>query len=99
MVTKVGPLGKVFAVSGDDPVGVYGEVYGGRYLIFGAFIGIGAKTEPMQGTERKNLYIQESQMFQMTRNCYFFPFIKILVLYILVLVFPKRLEMGNKKEK
>ena len=55
IVIKVGPLGKVFAVSGDDPVGVYGEIYGGRYLVFGAFIGIDAKTEAMQGTDRRAL--------------------------------------------
>ena len=53
LVVKVGPLGKVFAVNGADPVGVYGDVYGGRYLIFGAFIGMDAKTEPMQGTPRR----------------------------------------------
>ena len=53
LVVKVGPLGKVFAVNGSDPVGVYGDVYGGRYLIFGAFIGMDAKTEPMQGTPRR----------------------------------------------
>ncbi|MDP6355953.1 MAG: hypothetical protein QF473_12660 [Planctomycetota bacterium] len=35
MVVKLGPLGKVFAVSDVDPVGVYGEVHGGRYVIFG----------------------------------------------------------------
>ncbi|MBI2190656.1 MAG: HEAT repeat domain-containing protein [Planctomycetes bacterium] len=55
LVVKVGPLGKVFAVSGADPVGVYGDVHGGRYLIFGAFIGMDAKTEPMQGTSRQAL--------------------------------------------
>ena len=55
LVVKVGPAGKVFAVSSGDPVGVYGEVYGGRYLVFGAFIGIDAKTEPMQGTGRQVL--------------------------------------------
>ena len=55
LVVKLGPAGKVFAVSSEDPVGVYGEVYGGRYLIFGAFIGIDAKTEPMQGTGRRAL--------------------------------------------
>ncbi|NLE68294.1 MAG: hypothetical protein GX608_12815 [Lentisphaerae bacterium] len=55
LVVKVGPLGKVFAVSGDDPVAVYGEVYGGRYLIFGAFIGMDAVSNAMQGTERRVL--------------------------------------------
>ena len=55
LVVKVGPLGKVFAVTGEDPVGVYGDVYGGRYLIFGGFIGMDAKTEPMQGTSRRVL--------------------------------------------
>jgi HEAT repeat protein len=55
LVVKIGPLGKVFAASGEDPVGVYGEVYGGRYLIFGGFIGMDAKTEPMQGTSRQAL--------------------------------------------
>ncbi|MDP6114746.1 MAG: HEAT repeat domain-containing protein [Planctomycetota bacterium] len=55
MVVKLGPLGKVFAVSDVDPVGVYGEVHGGRYVIFGAFIGIEAKTKLMQGTPRRAL--------------------------------------------
>ena len=55
MVVKVGPLGKVFAVNGDDPVGVYGEPYGGRCLIFGAFIGSDAKSNAMEGTERRVL--------------------------------------------
>ena len=55
LVVKVGPLGKVFATSGEDPVGVYGDVHGGRYLIFGGFIGMDAKTEPMQGTPRQAL--------------------------------------------
>jgi len=52
---KVGPQGKVFAVSGADPVGVYGEIYGGRYLVFGAFLGIDAGTNAMQGTPRQVL--------------------------------------------
>jgi len=55
IVIKVGPLGKVFAVNGTDPVGVYGEVNGGRYLVFGAFLGIDAGTNVMQGTERQVL--------------------------------------------
>ncbi len=55
LAVKVGPLGKVFAVNGTDPVGVYGEVNGGRYLVFGAFIGIDAGTNAMQGTERQVL--------------------------------------------
>lgn len=55
LVVQPGPLGKVFAVSSDDPVGVYGEVNGGRYLVFGAFIGMDVKTEPMQGTARQAL--------------------------------------------
>jgi len=55
LVVKVGPLGKVFAVNGTDPVGVYGDVYGGRYLVFGAFLGIDAGTNVMQGTERQIL--------------------------------------------
>lgn len=33
---KAGPAGRVFAVSDKDPVGVYGEAYGGRYVLFGA---------------------------------------------------------------
>ena len=53
VVIKVGPLGKVFAVSDSDPVGVYGEVYGGRYVTFGGYIGCEAKTESMQGTARR----------------------------------------------
>jgi len=55
LVVKVGPVGRVFAVNGTDPVGVYGEVNGGRYLVFGAFIGIDAGTNVMQGTERQVL--------------------------------------------
>ncbi|MDD5679167.1 MAG: hypothetical protein PHW60_14430, partial [Kiritimatiellae bacterium] len=55
LVVKVGPLGKVFAVSGKDPVGVYGDVYGGRYLVFGAFLGMDAKSNAMQGTARQVL--------------------------------------------
>ncbi|NLE66066.1 MAG: hypothetical protein GX608_01430 [Lentisphaerae bacterium] len=55
LVVKVGPLGRVFAVNGEDPVGVYGEVFGGRYLVFGAFLGMDAKTEPMTGTPRNVL--------------------------------------------
>ncbi|NLB54428.1 MAG: hypothetical protein GX811_01440, partial [Lentisphaerae bacterium] len=51
LVVDVGPKGKVFAVNGDDPVGVFGEVYGGRYVVFGAFIGMDAKTEPMPETD------------------------------------------------
>ena len=52
VVIKVGPQGKVFAVSGSDPVGVCGEVHGGRYLLFGAFIGGDTKTNLMTGTSR-----------------------------------------------
>ncbi|MDD5679415.1 MAG: hypothetical protein PHW60_15715, partial [Kiritimatiellae bacterium] len=52
---KVGPLGKVFAVNGEDAIGVYGEIYGGRYLVFGAFIGADATNAPMQGTARSVL--------------------------------------------
>jgi HEAT repeat protein len=55
LVVKVGPLGKVFAVNGDDAVGVYGEAYGGRYLVFGAFLGMDAKTNGMEGTARQVL--------------------------------------------
>ena len=55
LVVKVGPLGKVFATSGGDPVGVYGEIYGGRCLVFGVFLGMDAKTEPMTGTPRNVL--------------------------------------------
>ncbi|NLB54901.1 MAG: HEAT repeat domain-containing protein, partial [Lentisphaerae bacterium] len=51
LVVDVGPKGEVFAVNGDDPVGVFGEVYGGRYVVFGAFIGMDAKTEPMPKTD------------------------------------------------
>ena len=55
VAVKVGPLGKVFAVSDVDPVGVYAEVYGGRYVVFGGYIGCEARTEPMQGTPRRVL--------------------------------------------
>ena len=54
MLAKVGPDGKVFLVdSGGEPVGVYGPVDGGRYIILGAFIGLDAKTEPMKGQDKK----------------------------------------------
>ena len=52
VVIKVGSQGKVFAVSDSDPVGVCGEVHGGRYLLFGAFIGGDTKTNLMTGTSR-----------------------------------------------
>jgi len=52
---KVGPLGTVFAVSDVNPVGVYAEIYGGRYVAFGGYIGCEARTEPMQGTARRVL--------------------------------------------
>ncbi len=55
MTIKLGPAGKVFAVNGDDPVGVYGEVYGGRYLLFGSFIGAEAGTNAMTGASRRLL--------------------------------------------
>ena len=55
LVVKLGPLGKVFAVNGDDPVGVYGEVYGGRCVVFGAFLGLDAVSNAMAGTERNVL--------------------------------------------
>ncbi len=32
---NAGPAGKVFAASGENPVGVYGAAYGGRYILFG----------------------------------------------------------------
>jgi len=32
---KAGPVGTGFAASGEDLVGVYGPVYGGRYILFG----------------------------------------------------------------
>jgi len=55
LVVKLGPLGKVFAINGTDPVGVYGEVYGGRYLVFGAFLGMDAGSNVMQGVQRNLL--------------------------------------------
>ncbi len=55
LVIKPGPLGKIFAVNGDDPVGVYGEVYGGRCVVFGAFLGLDAVSNAMTGTERNVL--------------------------------------------
>ncbi|NLE66461.1 MAG: HEAT repeat domain-containing protein, partial [Lentisphaerae bacterium] len=53
LVIKPGPAGKVFAASGGDPVGVYGEIHGGRYLLLGAFIGSDAKSNGMEGTSRQ----------------------------------------------
>ncbi len=55
LVAKVGSDGRVFAVSGDDPVGVYGETYGGRHVLFGAYIGLNATEEPMTGVNRNVL--------------------------------------------
>ncbi|MDD5678664.1 MAG: HEAT repeat domain-containing protein [Kiritimatiellae bacterium] len=35
---RTGPLGKVFAVNaGGEPIGIHGEVFGGRYAILGCF--------------------------------------------------------------
>lgn len=53
MVVKVGPWGKVFAVHGEDPVGVYGDWYGGRVIVFGSFLGAGTASNAVQGTERQ----------------------------------------------
>ncbi|NLB54964.1 MAG: hypothetical protein GX811_04225, partial [Lentisphaerae bacterium] len=55
LVVKPGPYGKIFAVSANDPIGAYGEVYGGRCVIFGVFLGLDAKTEPMTGSPKKVL--------------------------------------------
>ena len=46
MPVRTGPKGKVFAVdSAGLPVGVYGEVFGGRYVILGCFISPFSKEE------------------------------------------------------
>ena len=46
MRARMGPKGEVFAVdSAGLPVGVYGEVFGGRYVIFGCFISPFSKEE------------------------------------------------------
>lgn len=36
LLVKAGPEGRLFAVSGDHPVGVFGEAFGGRYVLFGS---------------------------------------------------------------
>lgn len=53
MALEVGPEGKVFAEVAGDPVGAYGEVYGGRYIALGVFFGWAAKSNSMQGASRK----------------------------------------------
>jgi len=53
MAVKVGPEGEVFAVTGGDAVGVYGEPYGGRYVAFGAFLGGNAISNALTGPERQ----------------------------------------------
>jgi len=55
LVVKAGPEGQLFAASGEEPVGVYGEVYRGRYVLFGgAFFRMEAedKTAPAETTKR-----------------------------------------------
>lgn len=56
-VLKVGPLGTVFAVSPGDnaPIGAHGSVYGGRYIVFAAPIGMAAATNAMDGTSKQAL--------------------------------------------
>ncbi|MDD5676535.1 MAG: HEAT repeat domain-containing protein [Kiritimatiellae bacterium] len=53
LLVQTGPLGEVFLTDSSGlPVGVSGEIYGGRYIALGSFIGMDAKTEAMQGSER-----------------------------------------------
>ncbi|NLE67661.1 MAG: HEAT repeat domain-containing protein, partial [Lentisphaerae bacterium] len=52
MPLLVGPEGKVFARCAGDDVGAYGEIYGGRYIALGAFIGGNASTNGMTGADR-----------------------------------------------
>ncbi len=53
MVVKTGPRGKIFLTDSSGlPVGVSGEIYGGRYILLGAFIGTDAKKHAMLGHEK-----------------------------------------------
>ncbi|NLB54188.1 MAG: hypothetical protein GX811_00185, partial [Lentisphaerae bacterium] len=55
VVLFVGPEGKVFATCAGDPVGAYGEVYGGRYIAYGAFVAYNESAEAVTGVERSFL--------------------------------------------
>ncbi len=53
LIVEVGPLGRTFLEdSSGCPVGVYGEIHGGRYIALGCFIGSDAASASMQGPER-----------------------------------------------
>ena len=52
MTLAVGAEGNVFATCAGDPVGAYGEIYGGRYIALGAFIGASAPSSGMERVER-----------------------------------------------
>ena len=52
MTLAVGPAGKAFAQCAGDPVGAHGEIYGGRYIALGAFIGGNAPSNGMTGVEK-----------------------------------------------
>ncbi len=53
LIVQAGPLGRTFLVDSSGlPVGVYGEIHGGRYIALGCFIGSDAASDSMQGPER-----------------------------------------------
>lgn len=52
LVLKVGPAGTVFAASGEDPVGAYGEVGLGRVVTFGVFFGYKEQDADLKAKER-----------------------------------------------
>ncbi len=51
MALRLGPQGRVFMTDADgSPAGAYGEVYGGRYIAYGSWLGGG--TNEFRGLER-----------------------------------------------
>ncbi|MDD5679370.1 MAG: HEAT repeat domain-containing protein [Kiritimatiellae bacterium] len=56
VIARVGPEGSVFAVdSGGNPVGICGNVYGGRYIVFGDFFHL--DKEEMEDGIRKRVFL------------------------------------------
>ncbi|MBI2190668.1 MAG: beta-N-acetylglucosaminidase domain-containing protein [Planctomycetes bacterium] len=57
LLVKAGPEGRLFAVSGENPVGVHGEAYGGRYVLFGsAFSRMGVERKTLPAGTAKQLF-------------------------------------------
>ncbi|NLB54690.1 MAG: hypothetical protein GX811_02805 [Lentisphaerae bacterium] len=52
MTLEMGPQGKVFAECAGDPIGAYGEVYGGRVVTMGVFLGHNSPEDGMTGVGR-----------------------------------------------